>query len=395
MRQLLLSIPCFLLIVLATGIAGEAPDKKTPAEQATPQHEDGSGHELVDLRDWPANHRLVLTPPLRNYTRAYFDNDPQRRPILFEIKPDASAITLELPVVDDKAQRSNVWLESVEKTRQFSTGRITLSALDAEVLGPEGATPKAKLESQPGTHRIGFWTKEQDYVRWEYNATRPGMYAVELTYAVAGGNGTEIEIKVGEKTVTGKLTTTGSYYRYTVLDVGNVYIPAAGKLPVTVRCLKKTGGAVMNLKAVTLRPTCEGTRPKADAAGVITCHARDVTIQGTKVQYEPKPEKNTVGFWVNREDQVLWEFDIGKTGKYEIEVVQGCGKYQGGSKVQLKINQQSLEFLVEDTGHFQNFKPRVIGEVELQAGPGKIAVIPLTKAAGAVMDLRQVKLTPK
>ena len=27
---------------------------------------------------------------------------------------------------------------------------------------------------------------------------------------------------------------------------------------------------------------------------------RDVTIAGIKVQYEPKPEKNTVGYWVAR-----------------------------------------------------------------------------------------------
>lgn len=355
----------------------------------------GLGQQVVLLDGWPAEKKFQLAAPFANVARAYFFDEPAHTPLQFELKPDASAITYFLPANPPLEKLREIVLETVEKTEQFQNGRITLSALDAQVLGPNGAPPKAKLETQPGTHRIGFWSKEQDYVRWEYNATRPGKYAVELTYAVAGGNGTEIEIKVGEKPLTCKLTTTGSYYRYTVLDVGNVYIPAAGKLDVTVRCLKKTGGAVMNLKAVTLRPTCEGSPPKADDTGVIVCHARDVTIDGIKVQYEPKPEKNTVGFWVNADDRVHWDFEVTKAGKYEIEILQGCGRDQGGSEVLLVLGGNELRFAVEDTGHFQNFKVRIIGQVELSVGAKTLHVVPQKKAAAAVMDLRQVRLILK
>lgn len=391
-------IRLMLVFLLALGTASPLSLAIEPVAKLLhdPEIIPGLGCQIIEIKDWSAEKKFQLPAPFTNVSRAYYHTDyPARTPLQFELKPDASAVTYYLPKEPKLDPPRQFVLETVEKSEQFKDGRITLSALDAQVLGPDGAKPTAKLETQPGTHRIGFWTKDKDYVRWEYTATRPGMYAVELTYAVAGGTGTEIEIKVGEKPLTAKLTTTGSYYRYTVLDVGKVYIPAAGKLPVTVRCLKKTGGAVMNLKAVTLRPTCEGTPPKPDDQGVILCHARDVTIHGTKVQYEPKPEKNTVGFWVNKEDVVSWNFDIAKAGKYEVEILQGCGQGQGGSEILMKIDNKDLEFTVEDTGHFQNFKPRVIGEVELQAGPGTIVVIPVSKAAAAVMDLRQVKLTPK
>lgn len=383
------------MILLAWGRMSAADDPSPKPPQVTESAIPGLGLQVTLLESWPANKQLKWPAPFANAARVYFFDDPTRTPLQFELKPDASAITYYLPNNPKLEAHRELVFETVEKTEQFSKGRITFSALDAEVLGPDGAKPRAKLETQPGTHRIGFWTNAKDFVRWQYDATRPGMYAVELTYGVAGGDGTEIEITVGEKPLTCKLTTTGSYYRYNVLDVGKVYIPAAGKLPVTVRCLKKTGGAVMNLKAVTLRPTCEGTSPQADDAGVIVCHARDVTIDGIKVQYEPKPEKNTVGFWVNQDDSVHWNFDVAKAGKYEVEILQGCGKDQGDSEVLLKLGNGELRFKVEDTGHFQNFKPRVIGEVELAAGPQTLRVIPQSKAAGAVMDLRQVKLSPK
>src|SRR5687767_2675080 len=138
MRFLLTSFHILVLVLSDISIAYEPLDQAKPADIATLPRDDGPGYELVDLRDWHANHRVVLMPPLRNYTRAYLDSDPQRLPIRFEIKPDVSTITLELPALDDKSKRSNVRLESVEKTRQNPDGRITFSALDAEVVGPEG-----------------------------------------------------------------------------------------------------------------------------------------------------------------------------------------------------------------------------------------------------------------
>ena len=54
---------------------------------------------------------------------------------------------------------------------------------------------------------------------------------------------------------------------------------------------------------------------------------------------------------------------------------------------------QTLSFTVEDTGNFQNFKVREIGQVKLEkAGRHTLTVRPRSKAKAAVMDLRQVTL---
>ena len=53
---------------------------------------------------------------------------------------------------------------------------------------------------------------------------------------------------------------------------------------------------------------------------------------------------------------------------------------------------QSLKFTVQETGHFQNFVARDIGEMQLPAGRFTLSVKPQTKPGVAVMDLRQVVL---
>ena len=49
---------------------------------------------------------------------------------------------------------------------------------------------------------------------------------------------------------------------------------------------------------------------------------------------------------------------------------------------------------VQDTGGFQNFVERNIGDAELAVGTHTLSVKPLSKPGHAVMDLRQVTLKP-
>jgi arylsulfatase A len=140
------------------------------------------------------------------------------------------------------------------------------------------------------------------------------------------------------------------------------------------------------------RPTTKPVEQAAD--GTILLHSRDVTIHGTTVRYEPKPEKNTVGFWTKKEDWVSWDFRVTTAGKFHVLPLQGCGKGSGGSDVEFSVGEQTLKMTVEDTGGFQKFVERDIGTVELKPGTYTLSVKPQTKPHGAVMDLRQVTLKP-
>ena len=140
--------------------------------------------------------------------------------------------------------------------------------------------------------------------------------------------------------------------------------------------------------------------------GTITLPARTAAVTGVMLRYEPLPHKNTLGYWVNKDDQASFEFTVGKPGKFIVEVLQGCGKGSGGAEVAVWVTasvpkgdlpplKDSLTFTVKDTGGFQAFEARDIGTVTIdKPGRYELWVVPKTKPGTAVMDLRQVVLKP-
>jgi hypothetical protein len=221
---------------------------------------------------------------------------------------------------------------------------------------------------------------------WTHTATRWGMYRLSVIVAPGGPAGgvtvPPLTFHFGDKSlrVDGKSS-----------DL-RLYLAQAGKI--TLRADFDAPPA--HLAGLALVPAPEGAldlRQQPD--GQVLLHAKDATIVGVKARYEPKPEKNTIGFWTEPKDSARWEFTVHQPGAFDVQVLQGCGTGQGGSNVAVEVAGQSLFFVVQDTGHFQNFTPRIIGRVTLaQNGPHTLKVQPLTKAKAAVMDLRQVRLIP-
>lgn len=350
---------------------------------------DANGRWLLDGDGTGAAGR-VLAAGGRNITAAYFADDPARKPLTFTFNEDATAVTLQAPAsAAPAAGGGSIVLEVAEKTSQFPDGRIVLSALDARVEGGG-----ARLETHPGNHRIVFPTRLDDSVHWDYKATRPGMYDVELTYGAAGGDGNEVAVTFGTESLSAALVGTENQECYTTVPVGRVYVEKAGGLPVQVRGLKATGG-LMNLKALTLRPAPEGEPVQQAADGSIELDARAATVHGVLLQYERKPQKRCLGYWANPLDWASWSFSIGQPGTFRVELTQGCGSGHGGSEVELRLGGETLVFTVDDTGGFQNWKVRELGQVRLgKADNHTLEVRPRNKVNAAVMDIRRIRLVP-
>lgn len=376
-----------LALLLVAGIAFG--DEAAPRWGTIDARAERLGRYVFVAERRPADGRLTVPPGFPQVVRAVTAD--AGLDLAVELDADATSVAILVPPAW-KGGRVNV--ETAEQTRQFDDGRIVLSAGEARVAGGH-----AKLESQPGNHRIGFWTAAADTVSWSWKPTRWGAYDVFLTFSTAAPDGTEIEVAVGQTTLTGRLASTGSWYRYVALPLGRVMIPAGGDLPVTVRCTKLVGPAVMNLKALTLVPACEGTPPVQADDGVVTLHGRDATVLGTSLRYEPAPNKQTLGFWTRPTDAAAWTFTVRTPGRYTVEVLQGCGGGQGGSEMTVDVDAggpgaATLEFTVQDTGGFQSFRPREVGVVTLGAGAHELRVAPKRIAKAAACDIRQIRLVP-
>jgi arylsulfatase A len=137
-------------------------------------------------------------------------------------------------------------------------------------------------------------------------------------------------------------------------------------------------------------------KPNPQAAdGTITLKGQFGDAHGVQLRFEPLPHKNTFGYWTVKDDFITWEFEVTKPGTFAVELTQGCGKGQGGSEVELSVGESKTAHTVKDTGGWQAFEKLAAGKLTVEkAGRHTLTVKAKTKPGAAVMDLRQVLLTP-
>jgi hypothetical protein len=139
----------------------------------------------------------------------------------------------------------------------------------------------------------------------------------------------------------------------------------------------------------------EGHVCQPDGDGSIVLPAKHAQVTGEKIQFEPLTHKNTVGYWVNANEFATWKFKTTQNSKWDVHILQGCGAGQGGSLIQLDFGSQQLQHRVVETGHFQNFRWKRIGQVELATDSEQSLKVTCEKLSkNAVMDLRQIRLIP-
>jgi len=215
-------------------------------------------------------------------------------------------------------------------------------------------------------------------IKGEYAATRWGMYDVELQLEAAAAG--TVKAVIGAKELS-----TASKPNETAVKVGRVYIEKAGKIALSAE-------APAAIKALVLSPASEG-KPIVQSGDLsISLHARDSIVHGTNLRFEPKPEKNTLGFWSKKEDWVSWDFELKKPGKFIVFAMHGSN---GGSEIEIAAGEQKLNWTTKNTGSFHTFTYLEVGTLNLET-PGTITLTlkPNKKVGGAVMDLREVILLP-
>ena len=123
---------------------------------------------------------------------------------------------------------------------------------------------------------------------WEYPASRPGKYWVELVYSLAKGESTAVP-DISAYRIPTRLEATGATNRFRNVTLGKVYFVQPGSQKIDL----KFRGEAPRVRALILRPAPEGQPIGQALDRSVVLHARDATIHGTKLQYETKPHKNT------------------------------------------------------------------------------------------------------
>jgi hypothetical protein len=347
-----------------------------------------TGIVTVKLSKWPSSGSLSLAREFFQLTAAYIGNSKVN--LTWAETPKGTVLNLPKPSSQD-LQVPDIILELADSTTQFVGGRIVFSVNNRISHFPSPAEPSS-MDLKFSLRGVSM--DPLDVADWNYTPTRWGMYDVELCYSASGSIQPEVKLSIAGNLFAIKPTAEGTNL-YTTVKIGRIYLEKSE--PFTVKLergeLKEAGG--FYVKALTLRPAPEGGPIVQAENGALSLPASNAITHSVLMRYEPAAIKNCMGYWMNPADWAEWVFEIKKPGTFEIEVWQGCGKGSGGSDVFVEAGGKQYPFVVEDTGHFQNFVPRQIGQVTFdKAGEQSLAIRVKRQQKGAIMDIREVKLLP-
>lgn len=133
---------------------------------------------------------------------------------------------------------------------QKSDGSIVLLATNANVHGKT-----VRYEPQPHKNTIGYWTRAEDWVSWDFKVNKPGQFNVTLTQACGkGSGGSEVAFTIGGQTIRDIVPDTGAFTNWVQRTIGSFTLANAGTYTISVKPVTKPGLAVMDLRAITLTP---------------------------------------------------------------------------------------------------------------------------------------------
>lgn len=266
-------------------------------------------------------------------------------------------------------------------------------------IGDFGSEEPVERADQPKRGVITFGPNDHEHsnqAHWEtylwskFKAKRSGTYQVRLTYTLRRAS-LGMQFRIGDLVVKKPLKSSVEPRKY---YLGSVTIAQPGDFPFSMITPPTEDGS-FKLIEVALIPAPEGGKITAAADGGLTLLAKDATTWSENMRYEPKAEKNCLGYWTEAEDFAEWEFEVPKPGKYKVSVSYGCGGGNHGSEVELKQGSQSLKWTTQDTGGFQKWQDVTIGEIDFQtAGLQRLVIDPVNKVKSAVLDVQKVVLTP-
>jgi hypothetical protein len=128
--------------------------------------------------------------------------------------------------------------------------------------------------------------------------------------------------------------------------------------------------------------------------GQLSLLAELAEVHGTRVRYERESGMDNIGYWTSADDYVTWWFQAREAGFYRVELTFSCNDTDEGSTFVVAVGSEQLPGKVRATGTWRDFQTEELGRIHLSQGKNVLVVWPKAKSRGAVMNLREIRLTP-
>jgi len=134
-----------------------------------------------------------------------------------------------------------------ERVEPGPDGTIHLSAINAEIHGEI-------LTYEPEHQNLGYWSRLEDRVTWQFRVERPGRYRVRMNWACADASaGNALVLEAGSKQLTYRVKGTGTWENYRFIDLGTLDLQA-GAQSIELHSVGPIKGALLDLRSIRLVP---------------------------------------------------------------------------------------------------------------------------------------------
>jgi putative heme-binding domain-containing protein len=136
-----------------------------------------------------------------------------------------------------------------------------------------------------------------------------------------------------------------------------------------------------------------GNRPemvRAGSDGSLKLLATNAAVYGKTLIYEEK--HHNLGYWESADDQAIWTIDVPKEGRYEVWIDFSCETAR--NSVALTIGDAKLTHKVANTASWELYRRAKIGTLRLAAGRQDTVMRAEGTIRGALIDLKEIQLTP-
>ena len=136
--------------------------------------------------------------------------------------------------------------------------------------------------------------------------------------------------------------------------------------------------------------------PSKDGALVLLPH--DATLEGKSLKVEQVgvigDVKYNLGYWLDPAESASWPIAGQRAGKYRVVAELGCKNESAGAMASIECGASRVEFKVEGTGGWQDYRAVTLGTLEIPAGNSVVSLRASTKPGEAVMNVRSIRLEP-
>jgi putative membrane-bound dehydrogenase-like protein len=151
------------------------------------------------------------------------------------------------------APRKTFHANHPELVKPTTDGTLQLYPTKCEIYGPS-------IVMEPLFKSLGKWESENDRAVWNVEVPKAGRYSVVLNFACTDQDaGNTWLLEAGDKSLSGKVTATGSNDRYQQAIVGQLELPA-GQQQIIFRSAGPIKGRLLQLGGVLLTPVAAAPR---------------------------------------------------------------------------------------------------------------------------------------